>query len=171
MTLKESLSKEHIYYELNKINSVLQNRNLYLNLRIVGGAALLFNGISAVETVDIDVINYISDELKDICYDFSLDINDDALDYIDDFKDCEFIYDDRKQFSNITISYLPVGSVIKTKLKNYQDEYKAEKLLYLLEDVLDVEMTVEGIANYLEEQDEIPDLYDIEQFLIAVGYI
>lgn len=170
MILQESLDKERIYYELTQINNILKAKQFYLDLKIVGGAALLFNGITAIETVDVDVINQISEEIKEICFDFSLDINDDALDYIHNFDNCEFI-EDNHLFSNITISYLTLGSTIKTKLKSCGEEDKLEKLAYLLEDILEVDMTVEGISSYLEELGETPDLFDIENFLMEIGYI
>ena len=46
---------------------------------------------------------------KDI-FDGIVDINDDALDYIKNYEDCEFIQDEGKTFSNINIRYLSLGS-------------------------------------------------------------
>ena len=163
--------KEDIYDSLTRINKRLAKNNLYLNLKIVGGAALIFNGINTIETNDIDTINRIEEEIKEICADCSLDINDDALDYIGNYNDCEFIYDNEKSFSNITIEYLSLGSCIKTKLKNCQDEDKMEKLIFLLEDTLRVDMTIEGISEYLSSLGEIPNEYDIEEFLKAIDYL
>ena len=172
MILKEMLFyKEDIYSELEKINRVLAYRNLFLDLKIVGGAALIFNGISSVETQDIDTIERISSEIKEICDEFSLDINTDAMDYIENYADCEFIEDEYKTFSNIYITYLSLVDTIRTKLKNYQDEDKAEKLRYLLEDEFNVEMTVNGISEFIKEYGGEPDKHDIEEFLRYIEYI
>lgn len=172
MILKEMLFyKEDIYSELEKINRVLAYRNLFLNLKIVGGAALIFNGITSVETQDIDTIERISSEIKEICDESSLDINTDAMDYIENYVDCEFIEDSCKTFSNIFITYLSLVDTIRTKLKNYQDEDKAEKLRYLLEDEFNVEMTIEGISEFIKEYGGEPNKYDIEEFLRYIEYI
>lgn len=172
MILKEMLFyKEDIYSELEKINRVLAYRNLFLDLKIVGGAALIFNGITSVETQDIDTIERISYEIKEICDESSLDINTDAMDYIENYADCEFIEDSYKTFSNIFITYLSLVDTIRTKLKNYQDEDKAEKLRYLLEDEFNVEMTIEGISGFIKEYGGKPDKHDIEEFLRYIEYI
>ena len=172
MILKEMLFyKEDIYSELEKINRVLAYRNLFLDLKIVGGAALIFNGISSVETQDIDTIERISSEIKEICDESSLDINTDAIDYIENYANCEFIEDSYKTFSNIFITYLSLVDTIRTKLKNYQDEDKAEKLRYLLEDEFNVEMTIEGISEFIKEYGGAPDKHDIEEFLRYIEYI
>ena len=158
--------KEEILEELSRINKMLKEYNYNLDLKIVCGAALLFNGIRSIETTDVDTINKVSQQIKEILNDYSLDINDDALDYIENYQDCNFIYND-KQFSNISIEYLLIGGVIKTKLKNCQDDYKMEKLAYLLEEELGVELTLDGISTYLKSIDVEPNEYDITEFLKA----
>lgn len=165
------LYKEEIYDSLQLINRKLSENGLYLHLKIVGGAALIFNEIYSIETNDVDTITRLEDEVRIICEESSLDINDDALDYIQNYEGCEFIHDEGRSFSNITIDYLTVGSTVKTKLKNCQDDDKAEKLLYFLEDILEIECTVEGISEYLKSEGETPDEHDIEEFLKNVGYI
>lgn len=162
--------KEEIYDELYRVNKKLKDNNLNLNLKIVGGSALIFNGIYSIETNDIDTISRLEDEVREICEDCSIDINDDALDYIQNYEGCEFIRDEGHPFSNITISYLTIGSTIKTKLKNCQDEDKAEKLVYLLEEEFEVDMSLEGISKFLKDFGETPDEFDIQEFLNLIGY-
>lgn len=162
--------KEEIYNELFMLNRRLEQRHLFLNLTIVGGAALIFNDIETIETTDIDTITRLEDEVREICESCSIDINDDALDYIKNYEDCEFINDTGRSFSNINIQYLTLGDTIKTKIMNYQDEDKAEKLRYLLEDELEVEMTVDGITEYLDNLGTYIDSSDIENFLDFIGY-
>lgn len=173
MILKEYLSKEFIYSNLHKIDAVLRRKNLYLNLRIVGGAGLIFNGITSIDTSDIDTLDKLTQEIKDICSDSSLDINDDVLDYLDNFNslDSEFLEDNEESFSNITISYLNTAGIVFTKLKNCQDEDKMENLRFLLEDELDIEMTVKGISEYLEDYSIVPNTEDIVEFLKGIGYL
>lgn len=172
MILKETLFyKEAIYTELENINKILAKRNLYLSLKIVGGAALIFNGITSIETNDIDTIRQISADVQEICDESSLDINTDAIDYIENYIGSEFITDDYKTFSNIHIEYLSLIDTIRTKLKNCQDEDKAEKLRYLLEDEYEIEMTVDGISDFIEEHEGEPDLHDIKEFLLFIGYM
>lgn len=166
--LHEFLSKENIYDSLAQINKVLSKKHLFIDLKIVGGAALIFNGIKSIDTQDIDTITKLSQEIKDICSESSLDINDDVLDYINDFEDAEFIEDCDVNFSNISISYLDLPYVIKTKLKNYQDEDKVLKLAFLLEDELDVNLNVSDISNFLLDYGVEPDIHDIEEFLNAL---
>lgn len=162
--------RDNIYHKLNIVNKRFSKEGLYLDLKIVGGSALIFNDISSVETEDIDTINCIPYEVREILDECSLDINDDAMDYIHDYDHLEFIKDDKRTFSNITIEYLSIGGVIKTKLGAYQDD-KAEKLRYLLEDVLNVPLTKDGIILYLKEQDETIDSYtenNIDAFLETI---
>lgn len=166
--LHEFLSKEFIYDSLKRINRVLASRNLYMNLKVVGGAALIFNGIKSVDTRDVDTLIKLSQEIKDICSESSLDINDDVLDYIDNFENADFIEDTNKSFSNISILYLDLPYVVKTKLKNCQEEDKILKLAFLLRDELDVELTVDGISEFLIEYGVEPDIYDIEEYLNAL---
>lgn len=163
--------KEDIYGELSRLNRKLVKEGFTLDLKIVGGAALIFNNISSIQTQDLDTINSLRGEIREICEEASIDINDDALDYIQNYEDCEFIRDEDHNFSNINIEYLSLGGVIKTKLKNCQDEDKMEKLRYLLEDEFEIEMTIDGIANYLKELGETPNIYDIEEFLKGIGYL
>lgn len=163
--------KDEIYDELSRLNRRLQSADLYLNLQIVGGAALIFNGINSIETGDIDTITRLEYEIREICDECSLDINDEAIDYIKNYENCEFIHDEGHSFSNINIDYLNLGGVIKTKLKNCQDEDKIEKLRYLLEDEFEIEMSVEGISSYLKELGEIPDEHDIKEFLNSLEMI
>ena len=172
MILKETLFyKEAIYTELENINKILAKRNLYLNLKILGGAALIFNGITTVATDDIDTIRQISADVQEICDESSLDINTDAMDYIEDFVDSEFVIDDYETFSNIYIEYLSLIDTIRTKLKNCQDEDKAEKLRYLLEDEYEIEMTIDGISDFIKDYGGKPDLHDIKEFLLFIGYM
>ena len=46
--------KDEIYDELSRINKKLVNNNLFLDLKIVGGAALIFNGINCIETSELN---------------------------------------------------------------------------------------------------------------------
>ena len=165
MILMELYRKEDIYYALEMINRRLASRNLYLSLKIVGGDALIFNGIRSVETEDIDTINRLTEEIKEICLDCSLDINDDAIQYLNDYIDCEFIEDKEHTFSNIEISYLDLGGVIKTKVKNCQDEDKMYKLAFLIEKELKTNLTVDDISNLIIELGETPNTHDIQEFL------
>lgn len=163
--------KEEIYDELSRLNRKLKERNIFLTLEIVGGAALIFNNIESIETSDIDTIVRLENEVREICEDLSIDINDEALDYIKNYEDCEFIQDTGRTFSNINISYLCLGDIIKTKIKNCQDEDKMEKLRYLLEEELEIDMTVDGIAKYLNDFGVTPDYDDIYNFLEGIEYI
>lgn len=156
--------KDEIYYELGRLNRELVNKHLYLNLTVVGGAALIFNNIDTIETSDIDTITRLEDEIKEICEDLSIDINDEAIDYIKNYDDCEFIHDECRTFSNIDINYLCLGDVIKTKLKNCQDMDKMHKLGELF-DYLGVDLTVDDISKYLLTLDTQPDYQDIQFYL------
>ena len=100
---------------------VFINKHLNLHLEIVGGAALLFNGITGYETADIDTIIRISDAVQEIIDDYCIDINNDACDYIDDYDDCYWL--EETSYSNISISYLSLGSAIKTKIKYIENPY------------------------------------------------
>lgn len=156
--------KDEIYYELGRVDKILKKNGLYLNLKIVGGAALIFNGINCIETHDIDTIERIEYEVKEILADCSIDINDDVLDYIENFNDSSFIYDEENNFENITIYYLDLYDVIKTKMKDTNPD-KLESLYYLLLDEFEVEMSVEGIYDWFEENGIRIDKEDIENFL------
>lgn len=156
--------KDEIYDELYLVNKRLAKEGLLLNLKIVGGAALIFNGISSIETNDIDTIHKIEPYIKDILEECSIDINDDAIEYIQNYEGLEFIRDTCRTFSNINIEYLDLAGVIKTKMLDTNTD-KLQSLYYLLEEELEVEMTVEGICEYLKELGEDIDPTDVENFL------
>jgi len=156
--------KDQIYDELSRLNKKLSERNLFLNLSVVGGAALILNGIESISTVDIDTISSIEDEVYEVIKECSLDINNEALDYIYQYEDLEFIKDTRS-FSNIEIEYLCLGGVIATKIKHL-DPFKLQGLRVLLEDELEIEMSVETIYKYVWNEFGIClDIDDIENFL------
>lgn len=163
-------NKEELYNELFFLNKNLYQKGLTLNLKIVGGAALIFNNVSSIETQDIDTITKIEQEVCDIIESTSLDINNDALDYIQNFDGLEFIQDNGRIFSNINIKYLSLGGVIKTKMLDTNPE-KLENLRYLLEDELEVEMTINGIKEYIKDLGETISEEDIENFLNEIEYI
>lgn len=163
-------NKEELYNELFFLNKNLYQKGLTLNLKIVGGAALIFNNVSSIETQDIDTITKIEQEVYDIIESTSLDINNDALDYIQNFDGLEFIQDNGRIFSNINIKYLSLGGVIKTKMLDTNPE-KLENLRYLLEDELEVEMTINGIKEYIKDLGETISEEDIENFLNEIEYI
>ena len=156
--------KDEIYDELYLVNKRLAKEGLLLNLKIVGGAALIFNGISSIETNDIDTIHKIEPYIKDILEECSIDINDDAIEYIQNYEGLEFIRDTCRTFSNINIEYLDLAGVIKTKMLDTNTD-KLQSLYYLLEEELEVEMTVAGICEYLKELGEDIDPTDVENFL------
>jgi hypothetical protein len=155
---------EEIYEGLHGLDRMLQRRGITLYLKVVGGAALIFNGIDAIATQDIDTITRLEGEIKEICMECSLDINDDALDYISNYEGLEFIHDGSNRFSNISISYLSLGGCIRTKMLDTNPE-KLENLRFLLEEILHVEMTVDGIVGYMEELGESIAVQDVEIFL------
>jgi len=160
--------KEDIYRDLKYLNRKLAEEHYFLNLKVVGGSAFILNDLQSIETTDIDTAIRIETEIREIIDDCGVDINDDASEY--DFDDLEFIFDN-ETFSNISIQYLTVGGVIKAKLM-YEDEDKADALRYTMEDELGIDMTVEGISQYLEDECDIfasPD--EIEYFLSMIGYI
>lgn len=162
--------KDQIYSELARLNKKLLQRGLYLRLSVVGGAALIFNGIELISTSDIDTITTIEDEVMEVIEQCSLDINNEALDFISNYEDLEFIQDTRS-FSNIDIQYLCLGGVIASKMK-HTDPYKLQGLRVLLEDELDVEMEAESIKMYMKNEFGIfLEDEDIETFLEETDFI
>ena len=161
--------KEDIYSELERVDDRLKKYGLYLNLKIVGGSALILNDIHSIETNDIDTIVRIETEIKEILDDCSADINDDALDYINNYDNLTFI-EDEHTFSNIHIEYLSIVGVIKTKMKDTNPS-KLENLYYIMESDLGIDMSLDGICNWFSENSEEPDLDDIRVFLEETQYL
>lgn len=156
--------KDDVYDALSRINRMLENAGLILHLQIVGGAALIFNDITSISTNDIDTIVRIEDQIKEIIEDCSVDINDDAIDFIKDYDDLEFIRDNNIMFSNIIIDYLALGGVLITKMK-HEDPEKIVALYYLLEEELKVKMNIDSIVRYIDNLGEIADPDDVRSFL------
>ena len=160
-------SKTDIYNDLHRLDDRLRAAGQTLYLEIVGGGALILNDLHFAETEDLDTLVAITQEVKNIIDSCGVDINDDAREYCYSFDDGELIQDD-ELFTNITLTYYDLGTIIKSKL-NYDDQYKAEKLYYVLEEELGVEMTVDGIVSYLDTLDTTVDEELVEEFLSIVN--
>lgn len=161
--------KSEIVMALSRVNEMLKNKGLTANLTIVGGAALILNGIEAIETMYIDTCITLQNDVKDIFNDCSIDINDDAREYIENYRNLEFIDDEYTQFSNIAVQYLAIGGVIATKMKDTNPD-KLNNLAYVLNEELNVPLTIEGISNWFDENDTPYDINDIENFLQEIDY-
>jgi len=154
---------------LNRVNNLLKGHNLYADLTIVGGSALILNGINSIETIDIDTCNTLSREVKEIFEDCSVDINDDAREYESNYEGLDFIEPDWLQFSNITTRYLDIGGVVVTKMKDTNPD-KLNNLAYVLNEELGVDLTVDSISKWFEDQNVDYDTTDIENFLTEIDY-
>lgn len=143
------INRDDIEYQLTKLNDKLTYYGLHLDLTIVGGSALILNGINAIETEDIDTITRMTEEVKDIIDDLSLDINNDALDYIHNYMNKEFI-DSDLSMSNISVSYLNLPGVLITKMDYVDDPDKTLNLYYLFKQTFGIEMSIRGIEDFLD---------------------
>ena len=156
--------KDEIYENLFNLNTKLSEVNIMLYLKVVGGAALIFNNIEAISTEDIDTIIRLENEVKEVIEECGIDINDDALDYIQNYDGLEFIHDSDHEFSNIDIQYLSLGGVVKTKMIS-TDTDKLEDLRYLLEEVLEISMDIESIIEYIRNLGVVLDKELVQRFL------
>ena len=50
--------RDDIQYELNRVDDRLAEKDLHLHLALVGGAALIMNGMDAYETEDMEYHSY-----------------------------------------------------------------------------------------------------------------
>ena len=161
---------EDIHEDLEYVNRILKRNNLFLNLRVVGGAALLFNGIHSYETEDIDTLSSIEEQVKEVLDDCSIDVNNDVLDYLEEFDDLDFVKDDY-EFYNISIEYLDLGGVIKTKMR-HSDQDKLEAVAYVLEEELKIDMSPDSLFKWFRDTQDVHVSYEeIEDFLMQVGYM
>lgn len=161
-----ALNLSDIKYGLRQIDKELREQGEYLHLEIVGGASLLFNGIPEA-TIDIDTITPIKGNVREIIYNSDLDINDDAIDYIDNYDGLEFIEFDEEQYSNIVITYLSTHGALYAKLKHV-DPDKLDALAESFERI-GVKITRNSIKQYFEDYGLEVDERDIDRFLESQG--
>lgn len=143
--------RDDIQYELQRLNDRLKAKGLFLTLQLVGGSALIMNGLTSYETEDMDTSIRIEAEIKEILDDLSIDINDDATDYADNYYDRNFLYEQDMHFSNIEIEYLDLPDTLLTKMQYIDDEEKMVSLGTLFEDELDSELDEDSIIQCLDE--------------------
>lgn len=142
-------TKQDIYSALAPLHKMLKEHNCTINLLIVGGAALSFNGIESIGTCDIDTLTEISQEVKDYVDDLGIDLNNDVWTYRHYFDDVDFIYDDENPLSsNINISYLSLSGVILTKM-GHSDPDKLAAVAWILKEELGVNLDEESICDWL----------------------
>lgn len=144
--------KSDVLAQLEELNQRLAKDNLVLDLQVVGGAALLFNGLTFIESDDIDSMLPISGEVRRQVDAVGIDINDDANDYLDDYKDYSFLEFEERYFSNIHITYLELAGVLATKMQYLDIDDKVIALYDMMSEDFGIEMTVNGICSYMEDE-------------------
>ena len=159
-------NKEDLIYSLQCFNNALKNHNLFFHLRLVGGASLIMHDIN-YSTEDADHLGFIDPEIQKFINNQGIDINNDCIEYLDNFDDAEWEMSE-VQFSNLSIEQLTFGSSIYMKMTNSDDTKKAVKFFDILSDEYDIELTVESIIDFLKQHDTQPDRTVIENFVDAV---
>lgn len=122
------------YNVLLMLDKSFENKEIAVRpvFHILGGTALLFHGISAVVTIDIDTANALTDEIKEVVEPF---ISDNASDVATLAKN----YEQRMLryfpdiFKNIDVYYLSIEDLVITKLgagraKDIEDLTKTDLL-------------------------------------------
>lgn len=116
---------------------------------IVGGTAILFHGIDAVVTIDIDCANKIPDKIKDLCGELITDMASSVICFPKNYEERLVRFEESK-IDNMKIFLPSIEDLVITKLhagrmKDMQDikKYKLlEKCNYdLLVNIIETEMS------------------------------
>jgi hypothetical protein len=145
-------SKESIYYKLKDLNERIREKSpgARLELVVVGGSALLMQGIKSAATENFDIIARISRDTQELIGDSGLDINSDFMDFANDFEEAEMFLLDEYSFSNIDVFTFDVPLLLKSKLHHSNPE-KLLMLKIIFEEVLGEKYKIDDVKKYFED--------------------
>ncbi|MDR2369322.1 MAG: hypothetical protein LBD63_01715 [Mycoplasmataceae bacterium] len=145
-------SEKSIYYKLKDLNERIREESpsTRLELIVVGGSALLMQGIKSAATEGFDIITRISREIQELIGDSGLDVNSDSMDFANDFEEAEMFPLDEYSFSNIDVFTFDVPLLLKSKLHHSNSE-KLLMLKIIFEEVLGEKYKIDDVKKYFED--------------------